>query len=112
MRHAAEYTSVQSDSRTDGYSSIISNLGSLVEQVHVNINLIEAAIASETALDESEAGASIVVLDDVTPRYLRANAALNASKIGLGLALHLLEEIGSLRRRMTAVEDQPVGRLV
>jgi hypothetical protein len=95
MQHAAEQTSVQSGSRTDGYGSIISNLGSLVEQVQVNIKRIEAAIASETALDESEAGAGIVVLDDVTPRYLRANAALNASKAGLGLALHLLEEINS-----------------
>ena len=33
MRHAADHTAVQSDNRNDSHSSIISNLGSLVEQV-------------------------------------------------------------------------------
>jgi len=34
-----------------------------------------------------------VVLDDVTPRYARATAALNACNIGLGAALHSLLDI-------------------
>ena len=57
MRHAADHTAVQSDNRDDSYSSIISNLGSLVEQVRANMNLIETAIASEAALGDPQATA-------------------------------------------------------
>ena len=95
MQNTADHTSAQSDRRTDGCTSIISNLGSLVEQVHANMKLIETAIAREAAFGGPEAAASIVVLDDVTPRYVQANAALNASNVGLGVALHLLQEITS-----------------
>jgi hypothetical protein len=102
MQNTADHISAQPDNRTDGCSSIISNLGSLVEQVHANMKLIETAIASETALDQSQADASIVVLDDITPRYVRANAALNASRAGLGLALHLLDEVRFSRREASA----------
>jgi hypothetical protein len=32
-------------------------------------------------------------LDDVTPRYVRANAALSTCNAGLGVALHLVRDI-------------------
>ena len=93
MQNAADRASVQSDNRNDSDSSIISNLGSLVEQVRANMKLIESAITREASLGNQDAAADIVVLDDVTPRYLRANAALNACDAGLGVALHLLRDI-------------------
>jgi hypothetical protein len=107
MQNAADHTLVQSDNRNDSYGSIVSNLGSLVEQVRANMNLIETAIASEAALGDPQATASLVVLDDVTPRYVQAKAALNASHVGLGLALHLLQEIRSSKRETG--EGQPIG---
>jgi|ERR1700678_866757 hypothetical protein len=109
MQNAADHTSVQSDSGNDSYSSIVSNLGSLVEQVRANMKLIESAIASEAALGDPEAAASIVVLDDITPRYMQANAALNACGAGLGVALHLLRDIRSLKQEAEGVGCQPVG---
>jgi hypothetical protein len=36
--------------------------------------------------------ANVVVLDDVTPRYLKAGAGLKACDAGLGVALHFLRE--------------------
>ncbi len=52
--------------------------------------MLEPAIARELPPGESEADDDVVVLDDVTPCYLKANAALNACKAGLGIALHFL----------------------
>jgi hypothetical protein len=40
--NVADCTSVQSDNRNDSSNSIISNLGSLVEQVRANMKLIES----------------------------------------------------------------------
>jgi hypothetical protein len=48
------------------------------------------------------------VLDDVTPRYVRANAALNACNAGLGVALHLLQDIRSSKQETPGAEGQPV----
>jgi hypothetical protein len=104
MRHAADHTAVQSDNRDDSYSSIISNLGSLVEQVRANMELIESAIAGEASLGIQEAAADIVVLDDVTPRYVKANAALSACNTGLGIALHMLRDIRGSRQEAGAAE--------
>ncbi len=107
MKNAADDTSVQSDNRDDSYNSIISNLGSLIEQVRASMKLIESAITREASPGDQEAAANIVLLDDVTPRYVRVNAALNASHVGLGLALHLLQELRSSKRETG--EGQPVG---
>jgi hypothetical protein len=106
--NAAGYTSVQSDNRNDSYNTIVSNLGSLVEQVRANMKLIESAITSEASLGDQEVAANIVVLDDVTPRYVRANAALNACNAGLGVALHLLQDIRSSKQETPGAEGQPV----
>jgi hypothetical protein len=113
MRNTADHASVQSDNRqsdnrNDCCSSIISNLGALVEQVRANMKLIELAIAGEASLGNQEAAASIVVLDDVTPRYVRPNAALNACNAGLGAALDLLRDIRTAKQEAAGAEDQPV----
>ena len=115
MQNAAgSPASAQSDSRNDSYRAIVSDLVSLIEHIQASMKLIESAIATESPLGNQEVGANIVVLDDVTPRYVRANAALNACHAGLGAALHFLLDTRTSRRGAEApakYERRPV-RLV
>jgi hypothetical protein len=90
MQNAASDASTPSGGRNDHYSSIASDLASLIAHVRVSMKLIEAAIAREALLGNQETSAGVVVLDDVTPRYVNANAALNTCEAGLGIALHFL----------------------
>jgi hypothetical protein len=92
MQDAAGGASAQSSSRNDDYRAIVSDLESLIEQVQASIRLIETAIVGESPLGNQEIAANIVILDDVTPRYVRANAALNACNAALGGALHFLRD--------------------
>jgi hypothetical protein len=108
MQNTADHGSVQSDNRNDCYNSIISNLGFLVEQVRANIRLIDSAIAGEASFDDQAMAANIVVLDDVTPRYVRANAALNACNVGLGVALDLLRDVRTPRQEASQAESTQV----
>lgn len=108
MQNAADPTSVQSDNRNDSCGTIISNLGPLIEHVRANMKLIEAAIAWEASPGNQEAAANIVVLDDVTPGYLRANDALSDCSASLGIALHLLRDIRSSKQETQGAEGQPV----
>lgn len=82
--------SVQSDGRNDNYNSIVSDLVSLIARVQTSMGLIESAIAREAPLGNREISTNLVVLDDVTPGYVKANAALNTCHAGLGVALHFL----------------------
>jgi hypothetical protein len=59
------------------YHSIVSDLVSLIQHVQTSIKLIESAIAMEPPPGDLEVASSIVVLDDVTPRYVKAGAVLN-----------------------------------
>jgi hypothetical protein len=93
MQNAADHALVQSGEPSDNTTAIISNLGSLVEQVSAMMKLIESAIASEASSGHQDVAANIAVLDDVTPRYVRANAALSTCNAGLGVALHLVHDI-------------------
>jgi hypothetical protein len=90
QRATGNGASIQSDGRNDDHHSIVSELASLIEHVQASIELLEAALARESTLGNQEASANVVILDDVTPRYVKANAALNACSAGLGVALHLL----------------------
>jgi hypothetical protein len=91
MQNAAGHrASVQSDDRNDNYRAIVSDLVSLIAQVQASVRLIESAIAGEASLGNEETAANIVALDDVTPRYVKASAALHACNAGLGVALHIL----------------------
>jgi hypothetical protein len=82
--------SVQSDDRNDSYHSIISELESLIVHVEAGMKLIESVIAREQVPGNQEVAADVVVLDDVTPRYVWANAALRTCSADLGTALHFL----------------------
>ena len=99
MQNAADHVSVQPDDPCDNTIAMLSNLGSLVEQVGAMMKLIESAIASEASTGHADVAANIVVLDDVTPRYVRANAALSTCNAGLGVALHLVHDIRNARQK-------------
>ena len=99
MQNAADHVSVQPDDPCDNTIAMLSNLGSLVEQVGAMMKLIESAIASEASTGHADVAANIVVLDDVTPRYVRANAALSTCNAGLGVALHFVHDIRNSRRK-------------
>jgi hypothetical protein len=75
----------------DGGDSLIKELQSLSERVRAVTRAINTAIALER-ISSSTDTADVVVLDDVTPRYLRANSALQACNIHLDGALQFLRE--------------------
>ena len=81
-----------SEGLNDGFASIVSNLVSLVEHIQASIELIETAIEKESHAGDQEIGDDIVVLDDITPRYAKATAALSACNASLGVALQFLPD--------------------
>jgi hypothetical protein len=105
MQNAASDASTQSGGGNDGYNSIVSDLASLIAQVQASIDLIETVIAGELRLGNQEISADVVVLDDVTPCYVEANAALNTCHAGLGVALHLLMGTGTAKREASAFSE-------
>jgi hypothetical protein len=80
----------QYDDLNYSYRSIVSDLTSLIAHVRASIKLIESAIVTESPPDDPEGATDIIVLDDITPRYVTAGAALNTCNAGLGVALHVL----------------------
>jgi hypothetical protein len=93
--------------RNDAYRAVVSDLVSLVEHVQYSLRLIEQTIARETlpeTLQETsqetspgsspESSTNIIVLDDVSPRYMKAAAALQACDVNLGIALRSLRDSG------------------
>ena len=78
----------QPDDRNDAYHSVVTDLVSLIGHVQASLRLVEQAIAREASAGSREA--DIIVLDDVTPPFVKATAALNACDTNLALALHSL----------------------
>jgi hypothetical protein len=76
----------------DGGDSLIKELQSLSERVRAVTRAINTAIALERISSSTDTAADVVVLDDVTPRYLRANSALQACNVHLDGALQFLRE--------------------
>ncbi|MCP3373799.1 hypothetical protein [Bradyrhizobium cajani] len=80
----------------DSRRLIAADLRSLIAQIESSMRLIDAAMIKAGALQDDggdQAGsADIFVLDDVTPRYATASAALNACRAGLDHALHCLSD--------------------
>jgi len=70
------------------------------------VKLIEQAIASETGSDIQQIVNHVIVLDDVTPRYQNAKAALNTCSAGLGVTLELLPDTKTARPR----QNEAAGR--
>jgi hypothetical protein len=81
---------VPPDDRDEGFYMVVSDLVSLIDRVQSSIKLIETAQAQQaTALPELT---DVIVLDDVTPLYARASAALDACNASLSAALQFLIE--------------------
>ncbi len=72
---------------------IAADLRALIARIETSMRLVEAAIARETN-GEEPGSIDVFVLDDVTPRYVTASAALSACKSGLDLALQCLSDSG------------------
>lgn len=80
----------QSGDRGQKHRAVVAELASVVEQVRKSLRLMDEAIASEAAFEETVAD-NVIVLDDVTPGYTRAHAALRECDARLGHALRLLQ---------------------
>src|SRR4051812_17328095 len=103
---AAGDASIASEDQNNSHHSIVSDLLSLMEHVQASIALIEGALAREAALGSAELPANVVVLDDVTPRYMRTSAALSTCRAGLGVALHILLDARTAGHETGAAGDR------
>jgi hypothetical protein len=90
MRNPHGSLAIEPDDRNDAYHSVVSDLVALIEHVQASLRLIEQEITRETELGSQETSGNVIVLDDVTPPYVRATAALNACDANLAIALHSL----------------------
>jgi hypothetical protein len=70
--------------------SITSELAALLDHVQSSMKAIEAAIAHDASSESYEYVDNVVLLDDVTPRYAKASAALSACSDSLDAALQFL----------------------
>ena len=91
MRNAAgDGIAFGPDGQNDGYGSVVSDLVSLIEHVQASLRLIEQTMVPETSSGGQESAGDVVVLDDVSPRYVKAATALKACDANLAAALHFL----------------------
>jgi hypothetical protein len=74
---------------TDSRQLIAADLRSLIAQIETSMRLIDAATMQDDGGDQP-GSTDVVVLDDVTPGYATASAALGACKASLDLALEHL----------------------
>ena len=91
---------VQPDGRNDNCSSVVSDLVSLIDHMQASMKMLEGAIARELPPGGQQGGGDVIVLDDITPCYMKASAALHACKAGLGIALHFLADSGTPNPRV------------
>ena len=102
MQHTAD--GVERLEAHDGFEAIVSDLVALVEHVQASISLIEREIAREMTVDNLE-NSNIVVLDDITPQYMKASTALNSCSANLGNAVQFLLDTGTYLRRPVLLSD-------
>ena len=81
------------DDRDESFYLVVSDLVSLIDRVQTSIKLIETARATQArqATGDPELP-DVIVLDDVTPLYAKAGAALDACNASLSSALQFLIE--------------------
>jgi hypothetical protein len=76
------------------HRAVISNLVSLVEHFQKSLRQIEQTTATETSPEMTpgspESSTNIIVLDDISPHYIKTHAALQACDVNLGLTLRSL----------------------
>jgi hypothetical protein len=109
MQNAADSGASALPEHHDGdcFGSIVSELSALLDHVQGSIKAIETAIARDVSSESSEHVDNVVVLDDVTPRYAKASAALDACNVSLDAALQFL-----LDTKVSALLTKSAPRLV
>ena len=90
----------------DSRQLIVADLRSLIAQIETSMRQIEIMMSQANKAEEA-GSADVFVLDDVTPRYATATAALGACKAGLDLALRGLSESGKSAETATAAVRRP-----
>jgi hypothetical protein len=90
----AQAVQAQNQHQNDACRAVVADLVNLVEHVRKSLRLIEHTIADETPLAGLESSTNIIVLDDVSPRYARAAAAVQACDVNLEIALRSLLDAG------------------
>ena len=94
-----------SEALNNSFDSIVSNLACLIQHIQASIELIETAIDQESRAGDQEIGADVVVLDDITPRYAKAAAALSACNASL-VALQFLPDTKTSGPRADRARDR------
>ena len=85
---------VPPEDRDEGFYLVVSDLVALIDRVQTSLKLIEVAKGQQRIGDQEYD--DIVVLDDVTPLYTQAGAALDACNTSLSAALQFLIESTTL----------------
>ena len=86
---------------------MVSDHASLLGHVQASLKRIESAAAGKTSPGNHDAAPNIIELDDVTPRYAKASAALRACDASLGITLHFLLDSGTSMRAAEALAASP-----
>mgnify|MGYP000332418785 CR=1 FL=1 len=94
MHGAADDSAELTKGRNETCRSMAFDLVCLIEHVRTCLRQIEQVIDRETSQASQESSANVVVLDDVSPRYSKITAALQACEINLDVAIHTLLESG------------------
>jgi hypothetical protein len=79
------------DIQNHDYRSVVVDLVTLAERIQASMRLLERATSGALPRGNPDVHDNVFVLDDVTPCYARASAALRACQVGLGEALHLMQ---------------------
>jgi hypothetical protein len=67
---AGDRVEIEPGDRNDTYLEVVSDLVALIDHVRASLKLIERATAQEASLGNQEVCGNVIVLDDVTPRYI------------------------------------------
>jgi hypothetical protein len=100
---------IEPEDRNDAYRSVVSDLVSLIGHVQASLTLIEQAISREISVGSQETAANVIVLDDVTPPYMSATAALKACDANLAIALRSLLDSKPSNSKPSALEVSTRG---
>jgi hypothetical protein len=92
-QYRAHYQARNHD-QNDACRAVVSDLVNLVDHVRKSLRLIEQTIAGETPPGGPESSSNVTVLDDISPRYVKAAAAVRACDVNLEIALRSLLDAG------------------
>ena len=105
----ADAVKLASHDQNDTHRAIVSDLVSLIEHVQSSLRLIDRTIAGEGSVGGQESSANVVVLDDVSPRYMKVTAALQLCDANLAAALHALSESGNIDAYSASARTLPTA---